>query len=197
MTLPDPALPRSTDPPPPADPPDTGDGSARTLAQRVALPAAWRGVDHAIVRATEISLFVVGIVFAVMITLEVVSRYVFSFSIFFVNASARLLLVWFFMLGAGLALRHGAHVGFELLVSRLAPARRRPVLLAGYALSLLFFVQMIWSGAYSIRPALAQVEPGLGISLVWIVAAIPVGFVLLAYHAIVLIVAELSRRNPS
>ena len=197
MTLPDPALPRSTDPPPPADPPDTGDGSARTLAQRVALPAAWRGVDHAIVRATEISLFVVGIVFAVMITLEVVSRYVFSFSIFFVNASARLLLVWFFMLGAGLALRHGAHVGFELLVSRLAPARRRPVLLAGYALSLVFFVQMIWSGAYSIRPALAQVEPGLGISLVWIVAAIPVGFVLLAYHAIVLIVAELSRRNPS
>ena len=176
------------------DPPDTDDGASRTRAQRLALPAAWRPVDAVIVRATEFSLFAVGVVFATLVTLEVISRYVFSFSIFFVNASARLLLVWFFMLGAGLALRHGAHVGFELIVSRLSPERRRAVLLLGYGLSLVFFVQMIWSGAYSIGPALAQVESGLGISLVWIVAAIPVGFLLLAYHAIVLVVAEL--RGP-
>jgi TRAP-type C4-dicarboxylate transport system permease small subunit len=38
----------------------------------------------------------------------VVSRYLFQFSIFFINSAARLLLVWFFLLGAGLALRRAS-----------------------------------------------------------------------------------------
>jgi TRAP-type C4-dicarboxylate transport system permease small subunit len=178
-------------------PADDNGGDARMREQQLCLPPAWQAADAAVVRTTEYALFAVGITFAVMITLEVISRYVFSFSIFVVNAAARLLLVWFFMLGAGVALRHGAHVGFELIVSRLAPARRRVVLLAGYALSLAFFAQMIWSGAYSVRPALGQVEPGLDISLVWVVVAVPVGFALLAYHVVVLIVAELRPANEA
>jgi len=170
-------------------------GALRTEQQRRALPPALRGTDRAIVRATELVLFGVGMMFTVMVTLEVISRYVFSFSIFFVNAFARLLLVWFFLLGAGIALRHGAHVGFELLVSRLSPARRRAVLLTGYVLALVFFLEMVWSGAYSIGPSISQIEAGLQISLVWIVAAVPIGFALLVYHMLVLIVAEL-RAHP-
>lgn len=172
-------------------------GAVRTELQRMALPAALRTLDRCIVRTTEGVLFGVGVLFTVMITLEVISRYVFSFSIFIVNAAARLLLVWFFLLGAGLALRHGAHVGFELLVTALAPARRRKVLLIGYALAIVFFLEMIWSGAYSIAPALSQVDAGLGISLVWIVLAIPVGFALLTYHMLVLIVVELRGNAPT
>lgn len=170
-------------------------GALRTAQQRLALPAALQPADRAIVRGTELVLFSVGAAFTVMITLEVISRYVFSFSIFFVNALARLLLVWFFLLGAGIALRHGAHVGFELLVSRLSAARRRTVLLTGYVLALAFFLEMVWSGAYSIGPSISQIEAGLQISLVWVVAAVPIGFALLVYHVLVLIVAEL-RAHP-
>ena len=166
-------------------------GALRVAQQRGALPATWRAIDRAVVRASEVTLFVVGATFTVLITLEVISRFVFSFSIFFVNALAQLLLVWFFMLGAGLALRQGAHVGFELLVSALAPARRRAVLLAGYALSLVFFAEMVWAGIFSIAPALLQTEGGLGVSVVWFVLAIPAGFAMLAYHLLVLIVVEL------
>ena len=36
--------------------------------------------------------------------------------------------------------------------------------------------------SYAIRPALAQTEAGLGISLAWTVLAVPVGFLLLIYH---------------
>ena len=54
------------------------------------LPSRWRSVDHAILRLTQWSLFAIGTLFTAMITLEVVSRYVFSFSIFFVNSSTSL-----------------------------------------------------------------------------------------------------------
>jgi TRAP-type C4-dicarboxylate transport system permease small subunit len=168
----------------------------RVGAQRRALPRRWQRIDQVIVSATEIALFLIGALFTIMITLEVLSRYVFGFSIFFVNAAAKLLLVWFFLMGAGLALRHGAHVGFELLLSVLTAHRRRLVLLIGYALSLVFFGEMIWAGAYSLGPALNQTEPGLDVSLVWAFLAIPVGFVLLGYHMLLLIVVE-ARRVPA
>ena len=160
----------------------------RVVAQQAALPAAWRTADRAVIAATSGALFVIGLVFTVIVTAEVVSRYGFSHSIFFVNAGARLLLVWFFLIGAGIALRHQAHVGFELLVSRVTGTRRRNLLTVAYACSLVFFLEMIWGGFYSVGPALPQNEAGLGISVAWFVIAVPIGFALLAYHAIVLLV---------
>jgi len=167
---------------------DVGDRATRAVSlQQAALPEAWRTVDRAILRLTSFALFAIGAVFTIMVTAEVASRYLLSFSIFFVNSGARLLLVWFFLLGAGVALRHNAHVGFELLVSRIHGKRRRTMLTVAYACSLVFFLEMIWSGFYSIGPALPQNEAGLGISVAWFVLAVPVGFALLAYHAAVLL----------
>jgi TRAP-type transport system small permease protein len=173
----------------------TNAGAARVAAQHALLPRGWRGADRAIVRGTEYGLFAIGTLFAGMITLEVISRYLFSFSISFVNAAAKFLLVWFFLLGAGVALRHGAHVGFELLLTHVSPRHRRAIVLAGEFLALVFFVEMVWGGLHSLGPALRQTEPGLGISLVWAFLAIPVGFALLIYHMVLLIVVEL-RQAP-
>jgi TRAP-type C4-dicarboxylate transport system permease small subunit len=161
--------------------------------QQAILPPAWRALDRVVVTGTEVVLFLVGAMFTISVTLAVVTRYLLDFSLFWVDASARFLLVWFFLLGAGIALRHGAHVGFELLLSWLAPRRQRVVRLVGYALSIVFFLEMLWGGLYAIKPSLAQTDAGLGVSLVWIVAAVPAGFVLLTYHMIVLIYAEVKR----
>jgi TRAP-type transport system small permease protein len=167
---------------------DAGDRASRAVAaQQATLPAAWKSFDRLLIHITSLILFAVGAVFTVMVTAEVVSRYVLGFSIFFVNSGARLLLVWFFLLGAGIALRHNAHVGFELLVSRMHGIKRRNVLTIAYACSLVFFLEMIWGGVYSIGPAIPQNEAGLGISVVWFVLAVPVGFLLLAYHMVVLL----------
>jgi len=136
---------------------------------------------------TNVAVFVVGTLFTLLVAAEVVCRYLLGFSLFFVAPGARLLLIWFFLLGAGIALRHNAHVGFELLVSRLRGGSRRGMLTAGYGCALAFFAEMIWSGAYSIAPALPQTEAGLGISVVWFVLPVPVGFLLLAYHMVVLL----------
>jgi TRAP-type C4-dicarboxylate transport system permease small subunit len=155
---------------------------AKIEGQHPFLPPKWRRFDRAAVRTTQFTLFVIGSLFASMVSLEVISRYVFNFSILFVNAAARMLLVWFFLLGAGLALRSGAHVGVEFVLARLAPRQRRRVFFVMQGCAILFFVEMVWSGIYSLGPALNQTEPGLEIRLFWGFLAIPVGFTLLIYH---------------
>ncbi len=166
------------------------DETARLEGQRRGLPAPWRQADRVLVRATEMAVCAVGVAFVAMITLEVVSRYLFDFSIAVVNAGARMLLVWFFLLGAGLALRRGAHVGFELLLQSLSGTGRRAVSQASRAVSLAFFALMLWSGVVATMAAIAQTDPGLGISVAWGVAAIPAGFALLVYHLAVLAWAD-------
>ena len=168
-------------------------GPRAVAAQQRTLSPGWSEIDRSIILVTEFTLFLVGALFTTMITLSVLTRYVFDFSLFFVDASARLLLVWFFLLGAGIALRHGAHVGFELLLSWMSPRKQRTTRIAGYLLSLLFFMEMLWGGLYALGPASAQTEAGLDISLVWIVAAVPAGFLLLTYHIAVLIYVEIKK----
>ena len=118
-------------------------------AQYLRLPPAWRRADRFVIEGTHVALFAIGMVFTLMIALEVVSRYVFSFSISFVNAFARLLLVWFFLLGAGIALRRGAHVGFELLLSKMKAGARKAFILFGFALAAIFYLQL--SGVAGMR----------------------------------------------
>jgi len=161
-----------------------------------ALPAAWRRADRWVLRATEAAACLVGVAFTALITLEVVSRYLFQFSIFFINSAARLLLVWFFLLGAGLALRQGAHVGLEILVGRLPRAQARIWAVIAQLLAMLFFALMTWSAWRALGPAARQVDSALGLSIVWVMLAFPVGFVLLIYHQLVLLAGTL-RARPS
>jgi TRAP-type C4-dicarboxylate transport system permease small subunit len=170
-------------------------GRRKIAEQWARLPAAWRRLDAALLMGTQYLLCVMGILFAAMITLEVLSRYVFDFSMYFVNAAARLLLVWFFMVGAGIALRHGAHVGFELLLSRLSHKARRVVMMIGFACAAAFSAEMLFAGIASLGPAWRQSEPGLDIPLAWPILAIPVGFGLLLYHIAVLVWIETRSRS--
>lgn len=146
--------------------------------------AAWRRVDRQILRTTRFLLFMLGLAFIVFVSLEVASRLILETSIYLVHALALFLLVWFFLLGAGLALREGAHVGFDLAVGRLPPSLRSIVVLIAHALAVAFFLMMIWSGLATLGPALTQIDNTLGISLIWVMLAFPIGFGLLVYHQV-------------
>ncbi len=159
------------------------------------LPAGWQLMDRALVLLTRHSLFVIGSAFTLVIVSEVVLRYLFSQSVFFANPLSKLLLVWFFLLGAGIALRQGAHMGFNALAARLAPHNRRKLALLAHAIGILFFLEMLWASVYALRPALKQTDPGLDISLGWLVSSIPAGFALLLYHMVVIMYLEWRRHH--
>jgi TRAP-type C4-dicarboxylate transport system permease small subunit len=169
-------------------------GRRKIEGQWAMLPEGVRWLDRGIVLGTQWLLCAIGVLFAIIITVEVLSRYVFGFSIYVTNALSRLLLVWFFLLGAGIAMRHGAHVGFELLLSYVSPRARRAIVVVGLLTCIVFSVEMIYAGVVALGPAWAQTEPGLDISLAWPILSIPVGFALVLYHtAVILFVATRPR----
>jgi TRAP-type C4-dicarboxylate transport system permease small subunit len=163
-----------------APPADTSAGSLSSLLLP-GLPRWWARSDRWVVIATCASLFAVGILFTVLIVSEVVSRYLFDFSISQADSIAQYLLVWFFLLGASLAMRDRAHVGFELLLRRMRPPLSTVAFIVAQAMTLTFFMIMLRSGLKVVPSSILEIEGATGVPLVWVMAAFPVGFVMLIY----------------
>jgi len=154
------------------------------------LPPTLLRFDRGVVKATEWTVVLTGSVFTCLIVFDVASRYIFGVSSFFVSGAAKFLLFWFFLLGAGLALRQGSHVGFEMLVNSFRPGPRRSIKFITRLLVLVFFLEMLWGGLSMLGPAMGEVDPALDVSLFWGFLAIPVGFALLIYHLLILMILD-------
>lgn len=151
------------------------------------LENGWRRFDRTLTRATEFAVVLVGGAFTILIFLEVASRFVVDFSIFAINALAKLLLLWFFLLGAGLALRKRLHVGFEQLKRSLSSGPARVVECLIHLCIFAFCAQLLWSIFFALPSSLRQTLGSLGISSFWSLLAFPVGIALMVHHQIMLL----------
>lgn len=113
---------------------------------------------------------------------QVVSRYVFSFSIAWASETATVAQIWMVLLGAGLAMRQGVHVGVDLLLRYLP----RPVV---FALNLLVLVLGVWFllvvvyGSFRLlKIGSIQRMPVLQIEMFWAYLAVPFGAAYFAFE---------------
>ncbi|MFI0396626.1 TRAP transporter small permease [Paracoccus jiaweipingae] len=119
---------------------------------------------------------------AVVVGWNVSLRYLTSQSLPWADEVARYAMIWLGFLGAGLALREGAHVAITNLhdvLPRRGAVALRALLLAGL---MAFFLFMVWTGWDYMSRTAFQKSPALRLPMRWVYAAMPVGFGLLALH---------------
>lgn len=122
--------------------------------------------------------FLCVVLFAVMIVSvfgQVVMRYVFSSPLSWSEELARYAMVWLAMLAAALCSRHSQHIaltGFGLLAGRVLSIVRGAAALFVCALLAI----LLWHSWDLAGRAFRQTTPGLGLSMSWIYACLPVGF---------------------
>jgi TRAP-type transport system small permease protein len=123
-------------------------------------------------------------VFGALVLFQVVARYAFGTSIFFASAVSNYIFIWFAMLGAALAMKEGLHVAVDLM-PRFVP-RKWQLVVKGLAhvLSLSFVCILIYASMSALPAAQRNVNPALGISVAWGIAAMPVGAALIAFFTI-------------
>ena len=84
-------------------------------------------VEHGLVRLNQWVVIALMGSMAVLVFLNVITRYVFNHSIIWVEELTQYEMIWVAYLGAGLALREGRHVAVDTLQDRL-PALPRKLL---------------------------------------------------------------------
>lgn len=118
-----------------------------------------------------------GVVFA-----NVALRYLTNFSIIWAEEVARYAMIWMTLLGAGLALRYGGHVAIGNLQEAMAPRVQRFMRALICLLLLAFFTVMVWIGYVYMMRMQFQLTPATRIPFSYVYAAIPMGFLLLIVH---------------
>ncbi|MCC7048348.1 MAG: TRAP transporter small permease subunit [Alphaproteobacteria bacterium] len=158
---------------------------------------AWKAIDAVIVRSTEFASVAIGLILLTFLSLGIVGRYITGFSVSFVESASRLLLVWFFLLGCGLALRVKAHVGMDMLQRKLSPPAAKAVIYLAHIGSLVFYAMVLAGTQQALDISASTTEPSLGISGLWGMISVPIGFALLVYHQVYLMIDDWLRPDAA
>jgi TRAP-type C4-dicarboxylate transport system permease small subunit len=121
-------------------------------------------------------------VMAVLVFVNVVSRYALNFSIVWVEELTRYMMVWVGFLGSGLVLRYGAHIAVESVQDALAKPAARVLRAVVAALLAVTFALMTWEGIRYVGFAWDQETPILNWPTGLVYAAIPIGSALMLVH---------------
>lgn len=121
---------------------------------------------------------------ALVVILQVFSRYALNHSLFWSEELGRMLLVWVTFVGATVAYRRGAHPGMNILVQRLPRRLEQCCNLLAHAACILLFAVMLVQGWRFWNMLAPQMTVSLGVSRQVPFIAIPLaGGVLLLHGA--------------
>lgn len=127
----------------------------------------------------------IGLIFA-----QILGRYVFNYSIAWSEELATFVQVWLVMLGAGIAMRKGQHVGIDILVARCSLLIQRLVKLSSLILIVWFLVVVVMGSISMITIGLIIKSPALQIPMAIPYIALPVG---MSYFVLELLIFTLPK----
>ncbi len=121
-----------------------------------------------------------------IISLQIITRVVFSISNTWSEELARYLFIWVIFIGAAGAAREGGHISVEFFISLFPDKAKKYVMKIGNAIWLLFCVVMFYfSSRYTINLYLSdQISQVLNIRMAYAYAALPIGFFLIIIRII-------------
>lgn len=129
--------------------------------------------------AVEWLCLVLMAVLALDLMLGVFSRYVLFSTFTWYDEIARACFVWVVFLGAAVGVKRGAHFGLHLLVDMLPERARRLAAFVTPLVIIAFSSVLVVQGLAFLEIGRFQQLPVMGISKVWIYAAMPIGGVLM------------------
>ena len=149
--------------------------------------------DAAFIRTNRAALIVLLAAMAAMVFANVALRFLTDRSILWVEEVSRYLMIWLTLLGVGVVLRYGGHIGIDTLQAKFPRIATR-IRIGIVALLLAFFACMTWLGARYVALAWQQTTPVLQIPFGLVYLALPVGFALAIVH-LLLMSADYMRRG--
>jgi len=150
-------------------------------------------ISLSINRGIEYLLFGLGLTMAVIVAVQVFSRYALNHSLFWSEELARFLLVWLTFLGASGSYYRGSHPGVDFLYAKMPLAWRKASSIAVHAAAILFFGVMIAYGCQFAWFVRLQISPALNLPKWIILTIIPISGTILMVHGITFFFKELSR----
>ena len=134
--------------------------------------------------AAEQSCLLAVLVMTGLTLIQVVLRYIFRMPLVWTEEASVFLMIWMAFVGAGVAMRRGAHIAMTLLVERFPPGLSRSFLTLSRLLMLAFLAVVAWQGWLLAMSVGGQRSPALAIPMTWPYLTMPIGAVFMGSQLI-------------
>jgi len=124
---------------------------------------------------------------------QIVARYVLGNSLEWSEELARYMFTWSTLLGASMCVKRRNHVGVEIVVMSLPEKARNFVMMLADALSVVFFVILIFKGYEVASITMTQLSPANEIRMGLVYASIPVSGILMLIYTIEHIIEDVTK----
>ena len=148
---------------------------------------------HPLQRLANLAMGACLAVMALAVFVNVVLRYVFHTSIVSYEEISRLLFVWLVAIGAIVAAFEGAHLGFDLVTSRVSPGVRKAMFWVSQLLIAMCMCFLLWGSWEQVIAGLNSFSTVLGYPLALGAAATLV----LAVGMLVVVLRDMVRGTPA
>lgn len=153
------------------------------LQDNKARPAGWAArFEHGFVRINQGLIILLMASMAILVFANVVMRYVFNQSIFWVEEFTQIQMIWVAYLGAGLALREGRHVAVDMLQDLLPNPLRKTVRVCIAVSIALFLLTLLVLGVQIAMFTWDQETPAMGLPSGLPYLGIPIGAAAMLLH---------------
>lgn len=140
------------------------------------------GLERGLVAANRGVVVVLMAVMAVLVFVNVVSRYAFNYSLIWVEELTQYQMIWITYLGAGLAMREGRHVAVEIAQDRLPGPLRRYTRVVIWVLMFVFLAALTILGFGMAAFTWDQETPVMNMPTGLPYLAIPIGALVFGLH---------------
>ena len=144
-----------------------------------------------ITKILEVVLIFLMAAIVIDVVWQIFTRFIMRDPSSYTEELAGFLLIWIGLLGASYALYTKAHLGIDILTSKLEGTRRRVSILAIYSLVMLFALFIPVIGGYrlvNITFTLKQVSPAMGIPMGYIYLVLPITGLLMMYYSLMFMI---------
>lgn len=121
---------------------------------------------------------------AVIVTAQVLSRYIIGKPFTWSEELARYIFVWMSFLGMAVGVKQGAHVALDILVKKLSGISQKALMLLNNGLVGFFGVCLTISGFELVKIGMGQKSPTLQIPMQFVYIVIPISGIILLYFVL-------------
>ncbi|WP_066315958.1 TRAP transporter small permease [Bacillus sp. FJAT-29814] len=121
---------------------------------------------------------------AVVITAQVLSRYILGSPLTWSEELGRFTFVWISFLGMAVGINKGSHIALDLLVTKLKGVSKKVLLAINNALVSIFGILFTYSGFLLVELGARQTSPSLNLPMNLVYIVIPISGIILVYFVI-------------
>ncbi len=141
-----------------------------------------RALNRILVSAETVAAGCLVVAVSAVVLLQVLMRYLFAYPNPWSEEVSRFCFIWASMLGASLAVEHGAHFGFDQVTKGLARGVRSAVETFATAVVLIFSVVLVVTGIALMALTVGERSSALNLPVALVYAAVPVSGALMVIH---------------